>query len=105
MPARATQTLDAMKLVDAGEQAYLKAHGMFTSSVADLLQPGTKLAGYLASGIAVRIDAGTDGQQFTAEVTSDVLRFFRARGGGKVLAQSCVVIKRTKGVVCPVPTA
>ena len=101
--ARATQTIDAMNLVDKGEGTYKAAHGNFTSHPADLLQPGSPLAGYLATGITVQIDAGTDGQQFIATVESDVLRIVRARGNGKVIAQSCLVLKR--GVACPVPTA
>ena len=103
--ARATQTIDAMNLVDRGEQAYRAANGGFTPHVADLLQPGSKLAGYLATGIKVSIDAGTDGKQYVATIESDVLRVVRARGNGKVIAQSCLVLKNSKGVACPVPTA
>ena len=102
--ARATLTIDAMNFVDKGQQAYLAANGVFTSHVADLLKPGNKLAGYLATGMTVQIDAGTGGKQFIAVVTSDVLRVVRARGNGKVLAQSCLVLKSSKGVACPVPT-
>lgn len=100
--ARATQTIDTMNLVDKGQRAYRASHGRFTSHVADLLQPGSPLAGYLATGITVKIDAGTDGQQFIAEVASDVLRFVRARGAEKVIAQSCLVLKSDAGVACPV---
>lgn len=100
--ARATQTIDAMNLVDKGQRAYRASHGRFTSHVADLLQPGSPLAGYLATGITVKIDAGTDGQQFIAEVASDVLRFVRARSADKVIAQSCLVLKNDAGVACPV---
>lgn len=103
--ARATQTLDALNLIDKGEQTYRAANGMFTSHLVDLLQPGSPLAGYLATGVTVRIDAGTDGKRFIAEVASDVLRVVRARGDGKVIAESCQVLKRAKGVGCPLPAA
>jgi len=101
--ARATQTIEAMDLVDKGEQAFKAANGGFTSSLADLLQPGSALAGYLATGMTVQIDAGTGGKKYIATVQSDVLRVVRARGDGqKPLAQSCLVLKSSKGVACPV---
>ena len=100
--ARATQTIDAMNLVEKGELAFMTANGAFTAHLADLIQPGTKLAEYLATGVAVSIDAGTGGKQYVATVESDVLRLVRARGNGKLIAQSCLVLKSSKGVACPV---
>ena len=102
--ARATQTIDAVGLIAKGEQTYKAAHGTFTSHLSDLLEPGSPLAGYLTTGITVRIDAATDGRQYIAEVASDVLRFVRISGDGKVIAQSCLVLKSGKGVACPLPT-
>ena len=100
--ARATQTIDAVNLIEKGQQAYRATNGSFTSHLSDLLKPGSPLAGYLATGMTVRIDAASDGRQYIAEVASDVLRFVRAGGvDGKVIAQSCMVLKRSKGVACP----
>lgn len=100
--ARATQTIDAMNLVEQGQLAFMTANGTFTTHLADLIKPGTKLAEYLATGVTVSIDAGTGGKQYVATVESDVLRLVRARGNGKLIAQSCLVLKSSKGVACPV---
>ena len=100
--ARATQTIDAMTLIEKGEQTFMTANGAFTAHLADLIQPGTKLAEYLATGVTVSIDAGTGGKQYVATVESDVLRLVRARGNGKMIAQSCLVLKSGGGVACPV---
>ena len=59
--ARATQTIDAMNLVEKGQLAFMTANGAFTAHIADLIKPGSKLAEYLATGVTVSIDAGTDG--------------------------------------------
>ena len=100
--ARATQTIDAMNLVEKGQLAFMTANGAFTAHLADLIKPGSKLAEHLATGVTVSIDAGTDGKQYVATVASDVLRIVRARGNGKLIAQSCLVLKSSKGVACPV---
>jgi hypothetical protein len=100
---RATQTIDAMNLIDKGEQAYRTAHGRFTSHLADLLPLRKQLAGDLAIGLSVQLDASTNGQSFLAQVASDVLSLVRARGGVKVTAQSCLVLKSGSGVTCPAP--
>jgi hypothetical protein len=98
---RAGQTIEALALIDKGEQAYMTAHGRFTPHVADLLT--TRLANDLAIGLAVQLDVGTDGQRYLAQVGSDVLSLVRGRNGAKVTAQSCLVLKSGSGVSCPVP--
>src|SRR5229473_5473103 len=98
---RATQTIDAMNLIDKGEQSYRATHGRFTSHLADLLPLRKQLAGDLAIGLSVQLDASTNGQSFLAQVASDVLSLVRARGGDKVTAESCLVLKSGSGVTCP----
>ena len=100
---RATQTIAAMNLIDKGEQSYRAAHGRFTSHLADLLPLRKQLAGDLAIGLSVQLDASTDGQSFLAQVASDVLSLVRARDGDKVTAQSCLILKSGSGVTCPAP--
>ena len=100
---RATQTIDAMNLIDKGEQGYRAAHGRFTSHLADLLPLRKQLAGDLAIGLSVQLDPSTDGQSFLAQVASDVLSLVRARSGNKVTAQSCLILKSGSGVTCPAP--
>jgi hypothetical protein len=100
---RATQTIDAMNLIDKGEQSYRAAHGRFTSHLADLLPLRKQLAADLAIGLSVQLDASTNGQSFLAQVASDVLSLVRARSGNKVTAQSCLILKSGSGVTCPAP--
>src|SRR5713101_1116238 len=90
---RATQTIDAMNLIDKGEQGYKAAHGRFTSHLADLLPLRKQLASDLAIGLSVQLDASTDGQSFLAQVASDVLSLVRARSGVKITAQSCLILR------------
>lgn len=97
---RATGTTAALNLIDTGEQAYKSAHGRYTEHVADVITP--KLADDLALGIAADLNVSTDGQTYYARVVSDVLSLLRARRGDKQIADSCVVIKSSKGVKCPV---
>jgi hypothetical protein len=98
---KATRTIEAMKLVEAGEQSYRTAHGRFTSHLVDLLASSPKLADDLAAGLDVRLDASTDGRSFLAQVTSDVLSIVRARTGATSTARSCLVLKKSSGVQCP----
>ena len=100
---RATQTIDAMNLIDKSELSYRAAHGRFTSHLADLLPLRKQLAGDLAIGLSVQLDASTNGQSFLAQVASDVLGLVRARDGNKVTAQSCLILKSGSGVTCPAP--
>ena len=100
---RATQTIDAMRLIDRSEQSYKAQHGGYTSHLADLLAGDKGLAGDLVIGIAVQLDAGANGQTFFAQVESDVLSLVRARSGKKLIANSCLVVKRASGVKCPAP--
>ena len=102
---RATQTIDAMNLIDKGEQVYKTAHGRFTAHLADLLPLNTRLARDLAIGLGVQLDVSTNGQNFLAQVASNVLSLVRARNGGKVTAQSCLVLKSGSGVKCPAPVS
>ena len=98
---RAGQTIEAMNLIDKGEQAYKTTHGRFTPHLADLLN--TRLANDLAIGLAVQLDVATDGQRYLAQVESDVLSLVRGRNGAAVIAQSCLVLKSGSGVACPAP--
>ena len=86
---RATGTIDAMNLIDKGEQGYKTAHGRFTPHLADLLPLNSRLANDLAVGLGV------------ARVTSDVLSLVRARSDSKLTAQSCLILKSGSGVNCP----
>jgi len=97
---RATQTIDAINLIDKGEQAYRTAHGTYTSHLADLLPLNHRLAGDLVIGLVLQIDAGSNGQSFYARVESDVLSLVRARSGKKLIANSCLVLKSGSGVSC-----
>ena len=97
---RAAQTIDAMNRIDAGEQGYRKAHGAYTSHLADLIPGSHGLARDLVIGIGVELDAGTGGRSFYARVESDVLSLVRARDGTKLVARTCVVLKSSSGVKC-----
>jgi hypothetical protein len=96
---RAGQTLDAMTLIDKGEQAYLGTHGRYTPHLADLLT--NRLAADLAIGMSVQIDVSTDGQRYLAQLESDTLSIVRGRQGASLIAQTCLA--RTSGVSCPAP--
>jgi len=98
---RATQTIDAMNLIDKGEQAFKAAHGTYTAHLADLVATSHGLANDLVIGLAVQLDAGSNGQTFVAQVESDVLSLVRARNGKKLIANSCLIVKSSSGVKCP----
>jgi hypothetical protein len=98
---KASQTIEAMNLIDKGEQTYRTTHGNFTPHLADLLN--ARLANDLAIGITVQLDVGTDGQRYLAQVASDVLSLVRGRTGSNVIAQSCLVLTSSSGVACPAP--
>ena len=100
--ARATQTINAMNLIDKGEQAYKTAHGAYTAHLADLVATSHGLAKDLVIGLAVQLDAGSNGQSFVAQVESSVLSLVRARSGKKLIADSCLIVKSGSGVKCPV---
>jgi hypothetical protein len=102
---RATQTIDAMNLIDKGEQAYSATHGGYTAHLADLVATNNGLAKDLVVGIVVQLDAGSDRKSFVAQVESDVLSLIRARSGNKLIANSCVIVKSGSGVACPAATA
>ena len=102
---RATQTIDAMNLIDKGEQSYRAAHSRFTPHLADLLTTSARLASDLAIGLSVQLDVSTDGQSFLAQVSGDNLSLVRARNESKITAQSCLILKSGSGVKCPAPTS
>jgi hypothetical protein len=99
---RATQTINAMDLIDSGEQTYKTAHGDYTPHLADLLVIKHGLAGDLVSGLLIQLDAGSARQSFFAHVESDVLSLVRARNGKKLVADTCLILKSGSGVKCPV---
>ncbi len=98
---KAAQTIDAMNLIDKGEQSYNSEHGRFTPHLADLLATNTRLAKDLAIGLGVELDVSSDGTRFLARVASENLSLVRARSGSKLTAQSCLVLKSGSGVKCP----
>jgi hypothetical protein len=98
---RAAQTIDAINLIDKGEQGYKTVHGRFTPHLSDLLPLNTRLANDLAIRLGVQLDVSTNGQSFLAQVASDVLSLVRARSDNKVTAQSCLILKSGSGVRCP----
>jgi hypothetical protein len=98
---KTTRTIDAIRLIDSGEQDYKTGHGRYTQHLADLVSANPKLAGDLAIGIDVRLDVSTDGDSYLAQVASDVLSLVRARTGTKLTAHNCVVLKNSSGVHCP----
>jgi hypothetical protein len=98
---RSEQTIDAMSLIDKGEQSYRTAHGRFTPHLADLIALKPGLAADLAIGPTVQLDVSTDGRSYVAQVMSSVLSLVRARTAGKVVARSCLVVKSGSGVKCP----
>jgi competence protein ComGC len=99
--ARAMMTINAMSLIDKGEQGYKAAHGAYTSHLADLIAVGQRLASDLASGLAVQLDAGSNGQSFYAQVESENLSLVRERSGKTLIANSCLILKSASGVTCP----
>jgi hypothetical protein len=101
---RATTTIDAMNLIDKGEQAYKTSHPRFTPHLADLLLTNTRLASDLATPLSVQLDVSTNGQSFLAQVASDTLSLVRARSTSKLTAQSCLILKSGSGVTCPAPS-
>ena len=76
---KAAQTLEAMNLIDKGEQAYRAAKGRYTSHLADLIAGNKGLAADLAIGLGVQLDVSTDGQSYLAQVEGENLSLVRAR--------------------------
>jgi hypothetical protein len=99
--ARATQTINAMNLIDKGELAFRTAHGGYTGHLADLLATSHGLARDLVIGLVVQLDAGSDRQSFVAQVESSVLSLVRARNGKTLIADTCLIVKSGSGVKCP----
>ncbi len=98
---KAAQTIDAMNLIDKGEQTYKSEQRRFTPHLADLLTTNTRLANDLAIGLSVELDVSSDGESFFARVAGENLSLVRARSGSKLTAQSCVILKSGSGVKCP----
>lgn len=101
--AQATQTFGALNLVDHSEQRYDSSHGRYTAEVADLLLESRSLATDLTDGYVIQLDVSTDGQTYYALVESPVLSLLRARNDGKLIANTCLVVKSESGVSCPTP--
>ena len=98
---QSTQTIEAVNLIDQAEQAWMAAHQRYTASLSDLVAQKPKLAEDLVLGIAVVVDAGTGGQSYLQRVANANLSLVRSRTGGKLVANTCVVIKSASGVACP----
>jgi len=102
-----TQSAEALKtinLVDRSEQRYQSAHGRYSSQVADLIVESHPLAQDLAEGVTVQLDVSTDGKSYFALVQDPALSLVRARDAGKIVAESCVIVKSGSGVSCPATT-
>jgi hypothetical protein len=97
----AAQAVDAMKLIDQAEQSYRQAHGRYAGQLADLLPKHPGLAADLAGGALVTIGAATDGQTYLQQVRNTNLGLVRSRSRGRLIANSCVVLKSASGVSCP----
>jgi type II secretory pathway pseudopilin PulG len=95
------QTIDAMNLIDQAEQSYRQTHGRYAAQLADLLPNHPRLAADLAGGALVAIDAATDGQTYLQQVRNTNLGLVRSRSRGRLIANSCVVLKSASGVSCP----
>ena len=100
---KASSTIEAMNLIDRGEQRFKASHSRFTSHLADLVATDSRLGSDLAVGLSVQLDVSTDGRSFLARVVGENLSLLRARTAGKITAQSCLVLKSGSGVKCPPP--
>jgi hypothetical protein len=98
---RATDTLNALKLIDRTQQSLLSTTGRYTSHLSDIIGSAKGLAGDLAIGVGVQLDAGTDGQSYYVQLNSSVLSVSRARAGTKRTVNTCLVLKSSSGVKCP----
>jgi len=101
---KAAQTIDAMNLIDKGEQTYKSEHSRFTPHLADLLPTNARLANDLAIGLSVELDVSSDGKSFLARVSGENLSLVRARSESTLTAQSCLILKSGSGVKCPPAT-
>jgi hypothetical protein len=97
----AAETIDARNVIDRAEQSYKQAHGRFAAHLADLLPGHPGLAADLSGGAAITLDVATDGQTYIAQVENANISVLRSRSGGKLIADSCVVVKSASGVSCP----
>jgi type II secretory pathway pseudopilin PulG len=97
----ASQAIDAVNLIDQAEQGYRQTHGRYAGQLADLLPKHPGLAADLAGGAVVTIDAATDGQTYLQQVRNTNLGLVRSRSRGRLIADSCVVLKSASGVSCP----
>ena len=97
----AAQAIDAANLIDKAEQSYRQTHGRYAAQLADLLPNHPRLATDLAGGASVTIDAATDGQTYFQQVQTTNLGLVRSRSRGKLIANSCIVLKSASGVACP----
>jgi hypothetical protein len=100
---RAQLTIDAASRVDKAEQTYNASNGKYTSSVAELVATDPKLANDIGAGVVVTLDAGPDGSSYVAQVVSDQAELVRGRKGGKLIANTCLMLK-SSGVDCPLAT-
>lgn len=97
----AAQAIDAVNLIDQAEQSYRQTRGRYAGQLADLLPKHPGLAADLAGGALVTIDVATDGQTYLQQVRNTNLGLVRSRSRGRLIANSCVVLKSASGVSCP----
>jgi hypothetical protein len=101
---RSRQTLEAMNLIDRGEQRYRALHGRYTSHLADLVIGQPRLAQDLVLGLGVHLDVSSSGRAYVAQVLSDVISLVRSRSGSAIVANTCLVLKSGSGIACPAGT-
>ncbi len=101
---QSTEAIRTLDLVDRSEQQYQSAHGTYSSQIADLIVESHPLAQDLADGVTVQLDVSTDGKSYLALVQNTALSLVRARDAGKLVAESCVIVKSGSGVSCPATT-
>lgn len=101
--SKATLTKDALNRVGKSEDRYLKAHGRYTSHLADLVTLDPALGTDLVT-VQIQVDAGSDGQAYLAQASTDVLSLAVHATGPGTARDSCTVLKTSKGVSCPAST-
>jgi type II secretory pathway pseudopilin PulG len=97
---RSRRTLEAVRLIDRGEQRYRAAHGRYTGNLADLMAGQPRLADDLTIGLSVHLDVASDGKSYLAQVVGDVLSLVRFRNDSGV-RDRCLVLRSGSGIECP----
>lgn len=97
----AAQAIDAANVIDHAQQGYRQTHGRYAPQLVDLIPKHPRLAADLAGGVSVTVEASADGQTYLQQVQDANLGLLRSRSRGRLIADSCVVLKSASGVKCP----